>query len=58
MSSVPDRGCVVGCQRDVVEPNIDFVDDMPDKCIHFFQGSDLALEIAVMTGDVGRLYMD
>src|SRR5213593_652887 len=58
MRSIANRSSVVGCQRDIIEPDIDLVYDVAYEPIYLFQSSDLAFEIAIMACDVGRFYVD
>src|SRR2546425_1793955 len=58
MRPIAYRGSVVGCQRDIIEPYVDFIDNVAYEAIHLFQRSDFAFEIAIMACDVGRFYVD
>ena len=58
MRPIANRSSVVGCQRDIIEPDIDLVYDVAYEPIHLFQSSDFAFEVAIMACDVGRFYVD
>src|SRR5207253_6817035 len=52
VESVSNRCRVVGCERNIVGSDIYLVDNVSHQRIDLFEGSDLALEVRVVAGDV------
>src|SRR5205807_4707455 len=58
VGSIAYGSSVVRCERDVVEPDVDFIDDVAYKRIYLLQCSDFSFEVSVMACNVGGFYVD